>query len=177
MRSLTAPSDPKIRPTSDKVRGAIFNILSHADWPHDLFDEKTRVLDVFCGSGALGLEALSRGAGFALFVDGAPHALKLAKENAQALKLENQCQFEMRDMAQAQRWREKPFQLLFLDPPYRKNLPLPALEHLVEGGFVAKGAVAVLESAKQEQLPTPKGWTLHTRRAWGNTAATFLIYE
>jgi 16S rRNA (guanine966-N2)-methyltransferase len=176
-RGIASPADTTVRPTSDKVRGAIFNILSHGEWPHDLFSEDTRVVDAFCGSGALGLEALSRGAGFALFLDNNTASLRLAKENTEKFGIQKNCRFEMRELAAVHSWREKPFQLLFLDPPYRKNLPLPALEILMKGGFVAKGAVAVLEHAKAEQLPAPEGWTLHTRRAWGNTAATFLIYE
>jgi 16S rRNA (guanine966-N2)-methyltransferase len=167
---------PTIRPTSDKVRGAIFNILAHGDWPMDVFGEDTRVLDCFCGSGALGLEALSRGAGNCLFLDSDATSLRLAKTNAENLKTATRAKFEMRDLAKPQTWKEAKFQLLFLDPPYKKNLAAPALQHLTEGGFVAAQAVAVVETSKMENLAPPDGWQLHTRRTWGETAACFFIY-
>src|SRR5688572_1552099 len=113
-RSIAAPADAAVRPTSDKVRGAIFNILSHGEWPHDLFSEDTRVIDAFCGSGAMGLEAMSRGAGLTLFLDNNTASLRLAKENAEKFGIQKNCRFEMRELAAAHSWREKPFQLLFL---------------------------------------------------------------
>lgn len=164
-----------LRPTSDKVRGAIFNILEHGAWPQPLLHETVRVLDGFCGSGALGLEALSRGCASALFLDESAAALKLAKGNAETLKAEKLCAFELRDLSKPQRWRGKPFDLIFLDPPYRKNLGKPALENLAEGGFIAENAVAVVETAKNEDFTAPPGWELHTQRSWGDTAARFLV--
>ncbi|HVY11943.1 MAG TPA: 16S rRNA (guanine(966)-N(2))-methyltransferase RsmD [Alphaproteobacteria bacterium] len=166
-----------LRPTSDKVRGAMFNILEHGSWPHYPFHEKARVLDGFCGSGALGFEALSRGASFALFLDDNAAALKLAKTNAENLRAEKSCLFELRDLAQPQRWKEAKFDLVFLDPPYRKNLAIPALKTLEEGGFIAPKAIAVIETAEDEELAAPFGWQLHTRRSWSDTAASFLTRE
>ncbi|MBI3419503.1 MAG: 16S rRNA (guanine(966)-N(2))-methyltransferase RsmD [Proteobacteria bacterium] len=163
-----------LRPTSDKVRGAIFNILEHGDFPPL---DGARVLDAFCGSGALGFEALSRGAAFALFLDESSAALKLAKENAGSLKAEKFCAFEMRDLSKPQTGRREAFNFIFLDPPYRKDLAANALRHLHKGGFIAENAVAVVETAKQEAFEAPPGWRLLGRRSWGDTAASFLIHE
>ena len=164
-----------IRPTSDKVRGAIFNILAHGTWPHPPLHEAARVLDGFCGSGALGFEALSRGASFVLFLDNSAAALTLAKENAKSLNALGHCAFELRDLSKPQRWKAEPFDLIFLDPPYHKELAPQALRILEEGGFIAPQVTAVIETSKIESLDTPSGWNLHTRRLWGDTAAHFLV--
>jgi len=172
-RNLASPGDTTIRPTSDKVRGAIFNIIQHSGYP---IEETTRVLDGFCGSGALGLEALSHGAAFALFIDSNTASLQLAKDNATAFKAQKQCGFEMRDLVKPQTWRAEPFNLVFLDPPYRKSLPGLALSILTEGGFIAQNALAVVETARGEDFPIPSKWKALDQRSWGETAAHFLLY-
>jgi 16S rRNA (guanine966-N2)-methyltransferase len=174
LREAQSSRAPTIRPTSDKVRGAIFNIIQHGDFP---VAEDTRVLDGFCGSGALGLEALSRGAAFALFLDSSMASLQLAKSNAETFKAQKSCAFEMRDLARPQTWRAAPFNLVFLDPPYGKNLCGAGLKTLTEGGFIAPHALAVAETAKGETVDLPAGWELGDTRSWGVTAAHFLTYN
>jgi 16S rRNA (guanine966-N2)-methyltransferase len=173
-RTLESPAEGTVRPTSDKVRGALFNIIQHSAYP---ITEDTRALDGFCGSGALGLEALSRGASFGVFIDNDIAALQLAKKNAENFKAAKQCAFEMRDLSKPQTWRAEPFDLVFLDPPYRKALPGLALGILTEGGFIAQNALAVVETAKGEDFPLPKSWESIDTRSWGETSAHFLIYK
>ncbi len=175
-RALNAPRDDSTRPTSGKVRGALFNILAHGSFG-PLPGEDTRVLDCFCGSGALGLEALSRGAAYALFLDSRADALAVAKSNALKLGAAARCGFELRDLSQKQNWRGAAFNLIFLDPPYREARVPRTLACLEEGGFIAPGAVAVAETARDEDLPPLPGWKLESRRAWGGTAAFFLRRE
>ena len=172
-RPILSPADAAIRPTSDKVRGAIFNILEHGEYA---ITPATRVLDGFCGSGAMGLEALSRGASHALFLDNATPSLQLAKQNAENFKAQKQCAFEMRDLTRPQTWRAEPFNLVFLDPPYRKGLPPLALATLEDGHFLADGALAVVETEKKESFPLTPRWQLLDTRSWGKTAAHFIAY-
>src|SRR5205823_4537516 len=143
-RSLAAPSGRDTRPTSDKVREAIFNILTHGIEGFSI--EDARVLDLFAGTGALGLEALSRGARFCQFVDDAAEARGLIRHNADALGVIGKCKIWRRDATRLG-WAapQPPFDLVFADPPYNKGIGEKALVSLVSGGWLAPGAIVVLE--------------------------------
>lgn len=172
-RFLKAEVGEGIRPTSDKVRGAIFNIITHAAYSPIVFDETLRVADIFCGTGALGLEALSRGASAACFIDVSKESLSGARANAAALKLEKQCTFIQRDAHMLPK-AEAPFSLLFLDPPYHKGLVPLALTRMAAQNWVAPKNLIVAETAKDEAPLSPPHFILHERRVYGDTAVNFL---
>ena len=144
-RSIKAPTGQDVRPTSDKIRQAIFNMLDSRGGVAD-----DVVIDSFCGTGALGLEALSRGAAFSLFVDKSGKSLQLAKDNVRTLGVESQTDFLKADSTQLKANDVKSFQasLVFCDPPYRKNMITPCLRSLAEGGWLAPVTTFVLESEK-----------------------------
>jgi len=173
-RPIQAPKGSKTRPTTDRVRESVFNKLAHADWAPPL--EGARVIDLFAGSGALGLEAISRGAAFALFVETEPGARGAIRTNVEALQLYGCTKLHRRDATDLGKKPEKvgaPFDLAFLDPPYGKGLGETALDRLVSGGWVADHAVAVLEeSARADLKPTP-GWSEIDQLEAGDTIVRF----
>lgn len=158
-RPLSAPSGRATRPTADRTREAIFNKLAHAPWARGV--EDARVIDLFAGSGALGFEAMSRGAAFCLFVETEARARGAIRDNVEALQLWGATRLHRRD---ATRLGPKPaglgapFDLVFLDPPYEAGLGGPALEALIAGGWVGDDAIAVFEMGADERIETP-GWT------------------
>lgn len=159
----------QLRPTSDRVREALFNLLSHGDYGTPPPPEGRRVLDLFAGTGALGLEALSRGAARAVFVDDHASARALIRENVAALGLGGVTRIWRRDATRLGPCQGAPFELVFLDPPYRSGLAGPALEAARQGGWLAPGAVVVLELAADE-IPPEQDWlTLADRRRYGDT--------
>ncbi|HRQ60653.1 MAG TPA: 16S rRNA (guanine(966)-N(2))-methyltransferase RsmD [Alphaproteobacteria bacterium] len=165
-RRLEAPKGSDIRPTSDKLRGSIFNALSSR------FDiEGAVAMDIFCGSGALGLEAISRGAGECLFVDLAKTSLDLAKRNAQGLGCTNACSFLLKDAAKLppRDAAQSASNLFFCDPPYNKNFVPPAVESLLSGGWLAPGAFGVLETEKQSALEMPNAFETLSEKIYGDT--------
>ncbi len=162
------------RPTTDRVRESLFNILEHGARPC----EGARVLDLFAGSGALGLEALSRGALFALFVEDHAAARAAIRRNVEALTLEGRTRIFRRDatkLGARPGTLPQPFDLIFCDPPYRKGLGLPALASALQGDWIAENAVIVLEQAGEEAIDLPEGLTLTDTRSYGDT--TLLILE
>lgn len=169
---LTSPVGQDIRPTSDKVRGAMFNALFSR---HAVVD--AHVLDAFCGSGALGLEALSQGATSVVFRDVARTSLALAQDNARRLKLEHQCRFLAGDSSKigAKPATEQAFSLIFLDPPYRKNLVPLTIAALETGGWIAAGALIVAETEIETH---PEGWgdgyEVSFNKTYGETRVVFL---
>ena len=174
-RTLGAPRDARVRPTSDKVRQAIFNILLHNDFGTAL--EGARAADLFAGTGALGIEALSHGASFCLFVDDAAESRALIRENIEALALTGASKIWRRDatkLGPMAAGAGGPFDLVFLDPPYRKNLIAPALASLSEGGWLADGALLVTEIAEDEDIPSTDGLTRLDERTYGDTRVLFL---
>lgn len=172
-RSLAAPADLAVRPTSDKVRQAIFNILHHGDFGGFRL-EGARVIDLFAGTGALGIEALSRGAGYALFIDDAAASRALIWRNVEALGLTGVTKIWRRDATQLGPRSGEAFDLAFLDPPYRKELLAPALAALRDGGWLKPDAVAVAEMAEEETLPSTDGYALLDERVYGDTRVLFL---
>lgn len=169
-RALKEPADNRVRPTSDKVRQAIFNILAHGDFAVSL--EGAKVIDLFAGTGALGLEAISRGGAFALFVDESADSRALIRENVEALALTGVTKIWRRDatdLGPLGAGAGGPFTLAFLDAPYRKDLTVPALASLRQGGWLAPQALAVAETAADESIVAPDGYTLLDARSYGET--------
>jgi len=161
-----------LRPTSDRVREAIFNLLAHGDYPPL---EGARVLDLFAGTGALGLEALSRGAARAVFVDDGAAARALIRQNIERLAAIGQTKLWRRDATRLGPCRGAPFDLIFADPPYGKGLGVRALASALAGGWVAPGAVLVLEEAAGAAADLPEGLVIADRRTYGETEITILV--
>lgn len=173
-RAIRAPEGLDVRPTSDRARQAIFNILEHAPWSEGL--ESRRVIDVFAGSGAMGLEALSRGAARCLFVDLSETSLAAVRANIAAFGLEERTRLLRQDVTRLGRRHEgRPlFDFAFLDPPYRKDLAGPALAELRTGGWLLPEAVVVLErGAGEPEIETP-GYETLDRRRYGAAEVLFL---
>jgi len=171
-RNIIAPKGMATRPTTDRVRESLFNILEHG---HDGCDGK-RVLDLFAGSGGMGLEALSRGAEFAVLVDDAPAARGAIRENVEALGLQGATKIFRRDatkLGDLPANLGQPFDLIFLDPPYGKGLAEQALVAARNGGWLAAEALCLVEEAKGAFI-TPEGFEELDRRAFGDTEVTFL---
>jgi len=174
-RPLVAPKGHLTRPTADRTRQALFNVLAHAPWSKALGGR--RALDLFAGSGALGLEALSRGAAFCLFVDKTPAALQAIDANLDALGARDRALVRRRD-AGALGPRTKadgpPFDLVFLDPPYGQGLGEAALAQLVAGDWLAPGALVALERGAGDPRPPTPGFEMLDERVWGAAAVAFL---
>jgi 16S rRNA (guanine966-N2)-methyltransferase len=171
-RNLASPASREIRPTADRLREAIFNILIHA---YDDPMENARVLDLFAGTGALGIEAISRGAKFALFVDNGAEARALMRDNVEALGLGGVTKVYRRDATNlGPAHPMEPFSLVFLDPPYAKGLADKALVSLRVGGWLMPGALLVVEEAKAAVFKAGEGFTELERRAYDDTEFVFL---
>jgi 16S rRNA (guanine966-N2)-methyltransferase len=171
-RNLASPLSREIRPTADRLRESVFNILVHA---YDDPIEGARVLDLFAGTGALGIEAVSRGARFALFVDNGAEARALLRNNVEALALGGVSKVYRRDATDLGPAHPlEPFALVFVDPPYGKGLADKALASLRDGGWVAPGALLVVEEAKAAGFAAPAGFEELERRAYDDTEFVFL---
>jgi 16S rRNA (guanine966-N2)-methyltransferase len=173
-RSLATPKGSSTRPTSDRAREALFNILAHAPWASDLDD--MRVIDLFAGSGALGFEALSRGAGWCLFVETDAQARGAIRENIDKLNLFGQTRIHRRDATSLGKRATnigEPFNLAVIDPPYGKSLGEKALSGLIYGGWVTDDAIAMLEVGVNEDPVTP-GWERLDERNYGAAKVLFL---
>ncbi|MBW3618184.1 MAG: 16S rRNA (guanine(966)-N(2))-methyltransferase RsmD [Proteobacteria bacterium] len=182
-RGLRAPEGQGTRPTGDRARQALFNVLEHAGWS-PLTEpprwEGRRVMDLFAGSGALGFEALSRGAEVCLFVESDGRARGAIDANAAALGLSGQTRMDRRnatDMGTRPAGAGPAYDLVFLDPPYGKGLGERALESLEEGGWVEPGALAVWERGAEEPAVEVPGWALLDQRRYGAARVFFLRLE
>jgi 16S rRNA (guanine966-N2)-methyltransferase len=170
-RALTAPRTSAVRPTSDRLRETIFNILAHG---HDDPVSGARVLDLFAGTGAMGLEALSRGAAFAQFVDDSAEGRALLRANIEALGVAGVTKVFRRDATRLGPVHPgAPFSLAFCDPPYGKGLAEPALAGALAGGWFAPGAIIVVEEAAGAELTLPQGFEARDRRVYGDTQVLF----
>jgi len=175
-RRLVAPEDARVRPTSDRTRQAIFNILEHRDFDMGFTLENAAVVDLFAGTGALGIEALSRGARFCLLVDDSAESRALQRENVDALGLTGVTKIWRRDatdLGPLGAGAGGPFDLVFMDPPYRKDLVTPTLNSLRHGGWLSTQALLVIETAKGETFGT-EGFTRLEARDYGDTEIAFL---
>ncbi|MDI4236307.1 16S rRNA (guanine(966)-N(2))-methyltransferase RsmD [Bradyrhizobium sp. Arg237L] len=171
-RNLAAPSSRDIRPTADRLRESVFNILVHA---YDDPIQDARVLDLFAGTGALGIEAVSRGAKFALFVDNGAEARALLRNNVESLGLGGVTKVFRRDATNlGPAHPVEPFSLVFLDPPYGKGLAEKALASLRDGAWLTPGALVVVEEAKAVAFTAPDGFEELERRAYDDTEFVFL---
>ena len=173
-RILKVPEGDAVRPTSDKVRQAIFNILKAYDLPVDAV-----VIDGFAGSGALGLESLSRGAAHATFIEKNSAHMQFIKGNGTAMKIADQCTFVNKDVTKLgiKPAAVLPAALVFLDPPYRMNLLAPALSALAAGGWLAPGAYCVCEHENQATPVLTSDFALVDQRRYGDTQVSFVRYD
>jgi len=168
-RPLETPKDQSIRPTSDKVRGAIFNaLLSRIEL------EGARVLDAYCGSGALGLEALSRGAAHCTFCDKAKASLDLCKRNIEKLGAQEHSTALLKDSSKAV--PEGPYDLIFLDPPYNKGLLDQTLDALGTAKACHEDTILVLESEKSWHLED-ENYSILSEKTYGDTKITFASHK
>jgi 16S rRNA (guanine966-N2)-methyltransferase len=171
-RALAAPKSRAIRPTADRLREALFNILAHA---YGDPASGARVLDLFAGTGALGLEALSRGAAFALFVDDGAEARAILRQNVEALGVAAAARIFRRDATRLGAAHPvEPFSLVFLDPPYGKGLAEKALVSARKGGWLTDDALIVLEESVDAAFKPPAGFEELERRAYDDTELVIL---
>lgn len=171
-RTLAGPKSQAIRPTADRLRESIFNVLAHA-----YGDPVTgaRVLDLFAGTGALGLEALSRGAAFVLFVDDGAEARAHLRENTTTLGAGGATRIFRRDATRlGPAHPVEPFSLAFLDPPYGKGLAEQSLASARDGGWLTSDAIVVVEEAVASTFKAPEGFEEIERRTYDDTEFTFL---
>ena len=172
-RRLVAPDGRGTRPTTDRVRESLFNILEHGETPL----EGARVLDLFAGSGALGIEAISRGAAFCLFVETDAGARGAIRENTESLGLNGVTRLHRRSatsLGDRPVGMGEPFTLAFLDPPYGQDLIAPTLRGLAAGGWLAPDALVVCEQGRGEAAPDVPGFTGTDERRFGDTLMRFL---
>jgi 16S rRNA (guanine966-N2)-methyltransferase len=171
-RPLAAPKSQGVRPTADRLREALFNILVHS-----YADPVTgaRVLDLFAGTGALGIESISRGAAYALFVDDGVEARALLRDNVETLGLGGVTRIFRRDATKLGPAHPlEPFSLVFLDPPYGKGLAEKALASARDGGWLTPDALAVVEEAADPGFQKPEGFDELERRQYDDTEFVFL---
>jgi len=161
-----------LRPTTDRVRESLFNVLTHGNYPEI---EGTNVLDLFAGTGALGLEALSRGAASVQFVDDGNKANALIKQNIQNLNVRTQTKLYRRNASKLGENRSEPFNLIFLDPPYGKGLGEKAITASLAGNWIASGALIVWEENAPVNPPT--NFIVLDARKYGDTTITILTYN
>ena len=174
-RALATPETSAIRPTSDRVREALFNILSHGIEDFDI--EGVQVLDLFAGTGALGIEALSRGAGFAIFVELDADARGLIRENIEQFELSGASRIYRRDACNMGTANARDTAgLVFIDPPYGKGLATAALNSAIAGGWLANGAIVVIEESRKVTVELPNGVTTLDTRRYGDTQIIFVRY-
>jgi 16S rRNA (guanine966-N2)-methyltransferase len=171
-RNIAAPSSRDIRPTADRLRESVFNILVHA---YDNPIDGARVLDLFAGTGALGIEAISRGAAFVLFVDNGAEARALLRNNVESLALGGVSKVYRRDATDLGPAHPlEPFSLAFLDPPYGKGLAEKSLMSLRDGAWLTPRALLVVEEAKSAGFAAPESFEELERRAYDDTEFVFL---
>jgi 16S rRNA (guanine966-N2)-methyltransferase len=176
-KALITPKGEATRPTSDRARQAIFNILEHAAWSTGVRD--ARVIDLFAGSGALGFEALSRGAAFCLFVETDEAARGAIRENVESMGAFGKTRVHRRDATDlgVRPGSDGPaFDLAFLDPPYGKGLGEAALERLAAGGWLAPGAAVVFERGAGEPGFSASGFEPLDVRDYGAAQVHFLRF-
>jgi 16S rRNA (guanine966-N2)-methyltransferase len=174
-RQITGPQHEGLRPTADRVRESLFNILAHGVPGFSL--EGARIIDLFAGTGALGLEAVSRGAAFCLFVDNAAEARALIRTNIEKFGLTGVTRIFRRDADDlGPAGTMPPFNLAFLDPPYGQGLAEKALAALAEGKWLVPGAIVVAEERAGTSIALPPGFTELDKRAYGDTQIAIARY-
>ena len=170
-RRLAEPKSQAIRPTTDRNRESLFNILTH-HWPEKMND--SRVLDAFAGTGALGCEAVSRGARFAMFIENSVEGRGLLRDNIETLALTGNTKVLKRDATRpGPIGTMAPFDLVFADPPYAKSLGEQAVSALLEHGWFADGALLVLEEHRDHMPALMDGFEKVDERQFGETSIGF----
>lgn len=177
-RKLAVPAGREVRPTSDRTRQALFNILEHGGFREGggSILRGAHVLDAFAGSGALGLEALSRGAAHATFMETAAPAVEAIRQNVAACREQQNADILPVDATSPPRARVA-CEIAFLDPPYRQDLAVPALKALAAAGWIATGAICCVEVAADEDLSAPPGFTGLDERRYGAARIVLLRFE
>ena len=173
-RPIKAPKGEATRPTTDRVRESLFNVIAHADWAPPL--EGARVMDLFAGSGALGFEALSRGAEFCLFVETGAAARGAIRDNIETLSLFGKTRLHRRsatDLGPLPTSLGPPFNFVFMDPPYGRALASKTLSGLLAGDWLTKDGLAVVETGSEEVLEA-SGWQVVDERVYGVAKIRFL---
>jgi 16S rRNA (guanine966-N2)-methyltransferase len=174
-RPIAGPQHDGLRPTADRVRESLFNILAHG--VPDFTLEGARVIDLFAGTGALGLEAVSRGAAFCLFVDSEAEARALIRNNIEKFGLTGVTRIFRRDAADlGPAGTMAPFKLAFLDPPYAQGLGEKALRSLGEGQWLERGAIVIVEERVGISPALPPGFSEFDRRTYSDTQIVFARY-
>lgn len=176
-RSIRTPDGKSTRPTTDRVRESVFNLLEHNDDMPSL--DGARVIDLFAGSGALGFEAISRGASFCLFVEIAAGARGIIRENIEEFQLFGITRIHRRsatDLGKKPAGLSDPFDLVFLDPPYNQGLVAPALRQLEYGEWITPDAVAIVETDAEEELEITN-WEQLDERLYGDTKVRIYRYS
>lgn len=176
-RKIQSFDQKGIRPTTGMAREAIFNILSHGQFSDDertIFDGCT-VLDLFCGTGALGIEALSRGAERAIFIDKDPKHLDVARHNVEHVGAMQDAQFIRSDSSNPPPAKMS-CGLVFLDPPYESGLLVSTLQNLIKGGWLDTGSILVLEMQRNEKFHVPEGFNTLVDRHYGKTRIMLLSW-
>ena len=174
-RTIRTPEGRNTRPTSDRARESLFNVLAHADWAPGL--EGARIIDTFAGSGALGFEAISRGGAFCLFVETDAAARGCIRDNVEAFQLFGNTRIHRRsatDLGVKPAGLGAPFDLVFMDPPYAQGLVSLALEQLTAGQWLTPNALVVAETGSDETAPAASGWTAEDERLYGAERISFL---
>ena len=171
-RTLVTPSSSAIRPTSDRTRESVFNVLAHA---REGGLAGARVLDLFAGTGALGIEALSRGASACLFVEDAAEARGIIRDNIEAFGLTGIAKIFRRDATNlGDVGTMQPYDIVFADPPYAKQLGEKAIASALSGGWLNPGARIVVEESASAPFEVPQGFALADERTYGETLIRFL---
>lgn len=172
-RRIAVPSGRSVRPTSDRAREAVFNILAHG---MGVDFHGARVLDLFAGSGAYGLEALSRGAASAVLIDNAAPSLEIIRTNVENLEVADRARIVRADAARLTNGAgiPGPFDLVFLDPPYDEGLEAAALGSLASAGLLDEHAVCVVETRSKHEFEAPMGYAIEDRRTYGQARISFL---
>lgn len=171
-RPLATPRTAAIRPTTDRTREAVFNILAHR-FPERL--DGARVLDLFAGTGALGLEALSRGASYGVFIEESAEGRGLIRTNVETFGLTGRTKIFRRDAtAMGEAGTLAPFGLIFADPPYGKGLGEQALRSAKAGGWLGPGALCVVEEAAAASFEPGDGFVVLDERNYGETVIRYI---
>ena len=168
---LNTPINQNTRPTSDKARQAIFNILEHADWANGILGNS--FLDVFAGTGAFGLEALSRGASHAAFIENDRQALAILKNNIAICRFENKSKIIAIDALKLNGKSAK-FDIIFMDPPYEKGLLIPSLIRLEANGYFDENSIIILEHHKNEAIEFPPNYEILKQVNYGINGISFI---
>jgi len=175
-KKLNIPDDKRLRPTSDRTRESLFNILAHnreCRTEHGYLPLKSRVLDVFAGTGALGFEALSRGAEHITFMDNHPDSLRLIRENTQNLSAQRYVDILSRNGTSPGN-AASPCDLVLMDPPYNEGLAEPCLKALIEGQWLKDDSVIVIELAAKEAFSCPDEFEIFKEKTYGAARLVFL---